>query len=351
MRAGYLPWCVDLFADRDLRAIARVRQCPAQDYPHAMLGLLSDAPQAPVLFTGAMENHLELIEKIARQRPLLGSTPAAIRAAREPVTLTEMAVIPGLRQCSSWQAGQIPAGKREANRRLLLKPLAGAAGRGIDWWSGQADALVPVGHVVQDFIPGTPVSAVYTAANGQTCLLGATEQIIGDSSLGAREFQYAGSIGPLTLTAGQVAVLRHVGEAVVTRCGLHGIFGIDFIRDSEGDLWPIEINPRYPASAEVVEAVTGKSVLDQHLEPWDRSSTGPRQAWHGKAIVFARNPCTVCDLYRWFDPEQIADVPEPGERTPAHRPICTLLATGDSTLTCRRRLHDMAQELYTRLES
>ena len=72
LRAGYEPWCIDLFADRDLRAFASVQRCPWSDYPQGIHILLREAPKsAPVLLTGAMENHLFEVEKIAHIRPLL----------------------------------------------------------------------------------------------------------------------------------------------------------------------------------------------------------------------------------------------------------------------------------------
>ena len=74
-RADYEPWCVDLFADRDLREIATVHPCPPNEYPGAMLRLLEQAPPgAGVLLTGAMENYPDLLQAIAYQRPLLGSS-------------------------------------------------------------------------------------------------------------------------------------------------------------------------------------------------------------------------------------------------------------------------------------
>src|SRR5205085_5677927 len=74
-RAGWTPWCADLFADVDLERIAIVRKVTA--YPDELLDALSDAPQAPVAYTGALENWPDLIAKI--DRPLWGNPPEVLR--------------------------------------------------------------------------------------------------------------------------------------------------------------------------------------------------------------------------------------------------------------------------------
>ena len=65
VRAGYTPYCIDLFADRDLVEIASVKRCPHDDYPQAIVSLLDrwqkdkqgPTPNTPWIYTGAIENH------------------------------------------------------------------------------------------------------------------------------------------------------------------------------------------------------------------------------------------------------------------------------------------------------
>ena len=84
LRAGFQPWCVDLFADRDLQALAPVRRCPAGRYPLGLLELLDDAPDAPVLCCGALENYPHLVNAVAARRPLQGCSVAAMFKVRDP---------------------------------------------------------------------------------------------------------------------------------------------------------------------------------------------------------------------------------------------------------------------------
>src|SRR5579862_6220291 len=84
-RAGLVPWCADLFADTDLRAmVPTVVRCPPDRYPRQLLKILGTAPACPWTYTGALENHPELIQLMADVRPLWGNGPAALAASRSP---------------------------------------------------------------------------------------------------------------------------------------------------------------------------------------------------------------------------------------------------------------------------
>src|SRR5205807_1833458 len=86
-RAGWTPWCADLFADADLQRIATVRKVPIETYPHGLIDALVNAPRAPVIYTGALENRPDLIAKI--DRPLWGNSPEVLRAIRSPERWTQ----------------------------------------------------------------------------------------------------------------------------------------------------------------------------------------------------------------------------------------------------------------------
>jgi predicted ATP-grasp superfamily ATP-dependent carboligase len=351
IRAGYEPWCIDLFGDRDLRAIAAVRTCPADQYPVGVLPMLDDAPDAPVLLTGAMENHDQVVEAIALQRTLLGSNPQAIRAARDPQSLADIEPQGELRTCRVLAGNSLVARGRKAlairlfPRKYLSKPLRSAAGAGIR--RPQLDDALDSDRYLQQRIEGTPVSAVF-ASDGWSCrLVGATRQIIGDEAFGAGGYRYAGSLGPLDLSPPQRQALSHLGVVLTQRCDLRGVFGADLVMDRKGRLWPVEVNPRYTASIEVIERTTGVAALA--ARPGTAPAPAPARRAAGKAILFARADCTVPDLYALFDQDHIADVPEAGARIRLGQPICTLLAQAPTIQACEERLHEQARRLYSEL--
>src|SRR5262245_26697370 len=129
-RAGFDPWCADLFADADLRAMvpAAVR-CPPGHYPHALLDLLRESPTGPWMYTGGLENYPNLIRRMAELRPLWGNGPNTLVASRSPFTIARILREAGL------PAVEVRAADSELpdSCRWLRKPFASAAGQGIEF--------------------------------------------------------------------------------------------------------------------------------------------------------------------------------------------------------------------------
>ncbi|MFP4224101.1 MAG: ATP-grasp domain-containing protein [Phycisphaeraceae bacterium] len=348
-RAGYEPWAIDLFGDRDLREIAWVRVCPRDQYPAAMLRLMRDAPpDAAVLLTGAMENHPQLIEAVAFSRPLVGASAEAIRQVRDPLALPTLKPTRGLKLCKTRRGAglmQRLGGLLPFTRtKYLVKPYASAGGAGIRFW--EPGSRVGRDEYLQQYVGGTPCSAVFHSDGWSSRLLGATEQLLGETAFGARQFQYCGSIGPLGLTETAREALSHLGVQLAQRFDLRGPFGVDFIQDWRGRFWPVEVNPRYVASAEVLEKSRGIAVL----APVGKSAKGKAAPPVGKAILFARSRVRVGDLYELFPADELADVPEPGRLVDEGDPVCTLFARGPSRDACFEQLREKAKRVYAWLD-
>lgn len=346
-RAGFDPFCVDLFNDRDLRAPSLL--CPMSDYPEAIPRLLKDAPKAwnraPAILTGAMENHPDTLRAIAAQRPLSFASVEAMAKSRDPRLWQSLPGIAGVQPCAARLPG-IAISDLAEQTRWLFKPLRSSAGHGIRFFDA-ARSAVPDSHYLQEFVAGRPVSAVFHATARGAVLLGVTRQIIGDPAFGARDFQYVGNLGPLREPALQ-ASFHALGEAVALHSGLRGVFGIDAIVDEQGLLRPLEVNPRFPSSAEVLELAGVRSVL---LAPGLDDIVSQSAVCAGKAVVYARAAARVPDLFEYFKREEIADVPQIGDVIPTGRPICTVRASASDATTCLQRLHILTDELYTRLGS
>jgi predicted ATP-grasp superfamily ATP-dependent carboligase len=376
IRAGYSPWCIDLFADRDLQAIAPVKRCPRETWPEGVLELMHDAPPGPVLFTGAMENQIELMRKVEADRPLFCGLADAAARVRSPFAIAtawrkhtdnvpQEALSPhqpGV--CLTydrppWHARWTWRWRRRAGGpAFLVKPRRGAGGKGVRFWSVTRPCTSD--EYVQQFIRGTPVSAVFRVHEGRAVLIGASEQLIGDWEYGGAAFEYCGNIGPMRLTDATKQKWELIGNVVTEWAALEGIFGVDAVLSTEvpnrhqkmGLIYPVEVNPRYTASVELYERAGQASVLTL---PWRRAGTplplDPQTAgFHGKAILRARRRCRVPDLYDEVEADTIADVPEIGQVIDAGEPVCTVFASGESRAACEDRLRRTAQRVYTRLQ-
>src|SRR5256885_405472 len=147
--------------------------------------------------------------------------------------------------------------------------------------------------------------------------------LVGDRAFGASGFRYCGSI-----LVGRDTVFDEAFElfaADFTTCltegfGLRGVNGIDFV-ERRGHLHPIELNPRYTASMELVERAYSLSIFDVHvraclgeLPAFDLAAARTKRGSVGKAIVYARRDVTMGDTRPWLEDDDLRDIPAPGER-------------------------------------
>jgi predicted ATP-grasp superfamily ATP-dependent carboligase len=350
-RANFHPWGADLFLDADLplagSSFRRIEEF--RDF----LAISESGPPGPWMYTGALENRPGLVDKITRHRPLWGNSPKVLRQVRNPDLV-----------CNVLTAANIPCPRLGPpdcadSVRWLQKPKASAGGKGISPWNGQT---IPSRHYLQETIEGESCAAIFVAGQGKAKLLGVTRQLVGQSWLHARPFQYCGSIGPITLEAEVRKSFLRLGNALAAGFQLQGLFGVDCII-REGIPWPVEVNPRYTASVEVLELATGTSALLEHARVFDSSlGSNPRREHCnssprilGKAIVFARAPSIFPEEGPWrkdlFPKEDFwaiptySDIPDPGQAIPARQPIMTVWARDQTPAGCLNQLQRMADDL------
>src|SRR5690606_16570511 len=88
-RAGFAPFGADLFGDADLPAeghFTRIESYKKVSAYKQVSGTFFECAHAgaPWIYTGALENHPELLEELARQRPLWGNPAEVVRRVRDP---------------------------------------------------------------------------------------------------------------------------------------------------------------------------------------------------------------------------------------------------------------------------
>jgi uncharacterized protein len=355
LRAGLQPWCADLFADADLRRSCPVIRVPGSVYPQAFLEMCRQDLPGPWLYTGGLENWRLLVEEMARFRPLWGNGEGPLALARSPAFVASLLQDAGLPCPAVWmRKEQVPR-----TGRWLVKPLKGAGGAGIRAWDGSR-APPSRGQEVyfQEFVAGEAAAAVCLGTGKGAQLLGLTRQLVGEPWLHARPFHYCGSIGPLPLSASLQDALVRLGDVLGKGCRLRGLFGVDGIVRDEVP-WPVEVNPRYTASVEVLEYATGFAALGLHAAVFEPTFAAPvtpsPPGVVGKAILFARAGLTFPDDGPWTPvlrspapPTELppfADIPNAGDRIASGGPILTFFARADSETACREALRETAAHL------
>ena len=306
-----------------------------------------------VVYTANLENYPDAVSRVAAAGHLLGNSPTTLAAGRNPqrfLDCLQRAGVPVPRMpASSEDRGLAPA--------VLEKPRRGGGGQGIAVVSSRARRRR--GTYLQEYVPGLPCGVAFVADGRRATLLGVSQQLIGDSAFGAKGFQYCGSVLGKDLPGlfGFDRLLSRLEEIVnhlTFTFHLVGVNGMDFILN-EGEIYPLEVNPRYTASMELIEMAYGLNIFSIHLDachgtlpPFDVRNAP--DAYCGKAILFAERAAVALATEAWWD-EGIRDIPFPGERIRAGAPICTLLVSGPSLEACHQTLLAKADSVRQELQS
>jgi uncharacterized protein len=323
-RSGFAPICLDLFADRDLTGRFRAIRVERDEYPGRLDSLAQCEPPAPWIYSGALENSPTLVDRIARERPLLGIAGSALRSVRQPVKWTNALRRAGLDTLDVHLTGD-PVPTEED---WLDKPLASAGGRSIRLFSRRA-GFIPRGRFLQRYVVGRSHGACFLGDGSSARLVGLTRQLLSRSTPGLRTV-YRGSVGPIHLATDVEKIIQRVGDTLVAEFGLKGLFEVDLIAD-EATVWPVEINPRYSASIEILEEGLGLNLLAEHARLFGVEPPQTKVIACGgsvaKLILFARRPARAPEELSWTDPGDawptVADLPVAG----------TILSPGDPVLT------------------
>jgi uncharacterized protein len=351
VRAGFQVAAADLFADADLSHIATATR--VESYPDALhdwLQQLSPRPDA-WMYTGALENHPDLVDRLSTVAPLWGNCGGVLREVRSPLHLAN-----AFRRTELWfpEVRLSPAGlPRDGS--WLAKTGRGASGGGVRAFD--CNCPISQGAFFQRRVPGLPYSATFVAAHGKTALLGIVRQLIGEEWLGAREFQFCGAIGPCHLSHALHEEIERIGLVLAQDFGLTGLFGVDLVIDAER-IWTIEVNPRYTASVEIIERGTGVHAITAHANACQdgkmlRSEPQDSPAMHGKAILFARRQVTIGSAFAdsalnnatQQDWPALADIPSAGTTISHGHPVLTVFAESASSDELAKNLRNRVAEI------
>lgn len=352
-RAGFRARCLDQFADADLAALCPTVRFDPLDLEALCRSFEAVSDGSDWIYTGPLENHPVLIERLQARRRLLGNGPATLRLIRDPWNLAAALARNGLPA----PALRPPSAERPTRGRWLAKPTASAGGRSIH----RADASfigIDDPFYYQEFVEGPTFSASYVGAAEHARLLGVVRQFPGASG---SPFLYRGGIGPWPVAATTEARLEKLGDVLAAEFALVGLFGVDFVL-SEEQPWTVEVNPRYTASVEVLELATRRELLRDHIRaclecrlPEPDQSLSTRVV--GKRILYSTRrlvtPAIDPPDWRAEDPfavPSIADVPWPGTRIEPLEPIMTVLVAASSVEECSLRLDRLEDEWTKRLE-
>lgn len=323
-RLGCRPWAIDLYGDRDLRAVAPGRSWRIESW-RQLPGVLRQVPAMPVMYVGGLENRPNVVARLQRFGPLCGNPPEVLAQVRDPEWLADAVRRSGFRSPAVSAA-------RPDRGDWLRKSRRSSGGFGVrrDRRAASADKWY-----WQEYVRGEACAGVYWAEGGRCELLGLSRQLIGEAWLGAAAWRYCGSVAP---GPGDRSAWRELGERLTQFAGLQGWFGIDAIL-ADGEPWVVELNPRYTASVELfpqpgeleTDEVWAKAIVFARRDvrfpatgPWDAWADGPGGGW-----------------------PEYADIPDAGCAIPKGAPVLTMTAGGPRALDELRERTALVERLLS----
>jgi len=359
VKAGYLTHTIDAFADLDAPRpvtspvpIGAEARFDARRASWDAVGVQADA----VVYGSGFEDDLGAVGLISEGRALWGNPPQVLQKVRAHRRVLGRLADQGFIVPRIFEPGD-PA-PPQAGVSWLEKPYCSGGGHGIRRW--EPPGITP-GSYLEEFIDGAPASIVFVAKGGRAVPLGISRQLAGEAAFGATGFQYCGSIlsHPADLFDRGVAVAataHAVAMAVARDYDLVGLNNVDFIA-RQGVPYPVEVNPRWSASVELVERAHGFSMFGLHADacsrgtlPDDRLPLCLRRAV-GKAIVFARHDLFAHRSKEWLWSRDVADVPRPGTLIRRGEPVCTVFAEAPTPRECHAGLVRRAARIYAEVDA
>jgi len=290
-RAGctrILAW--DDFLDADLLEIAQARSLA--DFPEDSPQGLAELQGIPLVLCGGMENRPDFIQRRIDQGMLCGVTGDMLRQLRSLVSWQRWASESRIGWPTTVQDLSDPRLDSVRSESWMLKPVGRAGGvhvraiaslEGLDRVANLGlDPGSPTSDLwyLQEYVPGISIGVSYcTDSNGnpesngttesteppRTRIVGIARSILSEELDAPLPWIYRGSLAPYSVSPTVLASLGRFATTVAQSTGIRGLWQADFQIDPEGQLWLLEINPRWSASMELHEILQGYSWITEHV--------------------------------------------------------------------------------------
>lgn len=270
----------DDFIDADLSEIAHASPLALLDCNELPSGVFD---RMPLVLCGGMENKPGLVHSLIELGAICGVTAESIQDLRSIDRWQSWA----LRAEVGWPE-TLPANElfhpanfsdyRTTTHRWLVKPRWGAGGihvRSLDSLQGGIPVIQPDDYL-QRYIDGISIGVTYCSDRNQTRLVGIAQAIPSELLEAPLEFIYTGNIAPYRLSKEAYRKVQRFGQLVPQETYLQGLWQADFQLDSDGQVWLLEINPRWSASMELHETLQEVSWMQEHLRILQHGMQVPR---------------------------------------------------------------------------
>jgi len=300
--AGFTVYAVDHFCDQDLSWYTqdRVRFEELAELPGAIEEMCTRHQVDWLVPTSGAE-------LLPGRTTFLGTSPGRAHRFMDKLLTQEFFESIGIPAPKIQESGHYPA---------MIKPRTGSGGwrntvirNGEDLARWLEDFDYPP-YLTQEVVSGTAASVCCVAdGSGNARALAANRQILRDE-VGVN-FGFSGSLTPFNHKG--TTLMMEMAEKIAGASGCQGTLGIDFVLGDD-EPWAIEVNPRFQATLDTVEAATGENLFSIHADGCRgilpaRSLPISRHAV--RRILFADRDVVVKEDLSSLSP-MVADIPWPG---------------------------------------
>jgi predicted ATP-grasp superfamily ATP-dependent carboligase len=326
--------------------------------------------QPVIVFTGGTENQPSLFCSVGYRDGIVAGPKAD--------SVSRLLSLDQLQGCcrrheiatpQSIHSGHLPENTGESE--WLRKNIRSGGGLHVKNWTcdaaaNESEVDFDAGFYLQRKIKGPTVSGCYIAAKQgktiETQLLGCCT---GHKNLNDT-FRYQGSYGPNFIEPSTQAEMDRVGRYIANDFGLVGVFGIDFVLH-QAIPWLVDINPRIPASAEIIEEAyrvqdPNFTIVSAHLDaclggklpsyPW--SFLRPPRNLFSKRVIYSISPQPLRVnqklLERLLRREDVTDLPRLGSEILPGHPFLTLHSSATDLQTLLKRDQESNRQLQSILQ-
>jgi predicted ATP-grasp superfamily ATP-dependent carboligase len=337
-------------------------------------------PNAVAMIAGGMENRPDLLQGLYHVQFMLGVDRSGMQALRDPRRWQRWASESGLLFPATLWPEQGPPSRTDmatSHHAWLTKSTHSAGGLGVASWDPRVDPTAPSSttQLWQQHLSGISVGVSYLATSSANHCLGAASAWNRPWPWSPTPFIYRGSVGPFPIEPSAVLRLNEFGERVRRETGIRGLWGADWIVGADG-WWLLEINPRWSASMELLDAGTSIPWVELHVRALQgdtldaklaehaeqRTSRLPDRAW-AKTIVYATSDWSLADEdlawmweRRWrfagpdgLDGSGLADIPPTADRLMRGTPVLSCMAQGPDVASVEAALGERVHEVLARM--
>ncbi len=284
--ARILAW--DDFLDADLLEIAQARSLA--DFPEDSSQGLAELQGIPLVLCGGMENRPDFIQRRIDQGMLCGVTGDMLRQLRSLVSWQRWASESRIGWPTTVQDLSDPRLDSVRSESWMLKPVGRAGGvhvraiaslegldrvanLGLDPGSPTSSPTSDLWYL-QQYVPGISIGVSYCTGSNEnpestepprTRIVGIARSILSEELEAPLPWIYRGSLAPYSVSPSVRASLERFAKTVGQSTGIRGLWQADFQIDPNGQLWLLEINPRWSASMELHEILEGYSWITEHV--------------------------------------------------------------------------------------